>query len=302
MKFNRFTFITAFLFALMCTQNAFARKEVFGGKDMPLEVNLLVANLQADDAETFDKILPIIMNIDLYARSMSKEDIFLIGKIEVYKTLLKNYDTPIKQPLEGPALATLKAALAKTKDNFLRWFLTALLKDTQDIIGNPKYKEFLLQKNSGGNTEKVEYRKLEKKAELIQYWVTKISPDAQDFPETLKNDLKPKMMEALKNIQNSFELMAKEASLTAPGTPLKAENELKFFIVKEASGPSAPAKAGVMREENQKSVEEILSPLTNPPTDLPAPSQENWLEEENAPPALQNLPKPTNDANWLEDF
>ena len=292
-----------FFFAFMCAQNAFAQKEITGSKEMPLEINLLVDSLQSSDPGMYDKILPVIMNIDLYARSMSKEDIFLIGKIEVYKTLLKNYDTPIKQPVEGPALNTLRTAIPKVKDNFIKWFLMALLKDAQDLIGNPKYKEFLLLKNSGASLEKIEYRKLEKKGELLQYWISKIAPDAQDFPVSLKDDLKPKMLETLKNIQNSFALMAKEASLSPVGAALTAESELKFFSIKVASGPATKAKPGVVKEDGEKSVEDILSPIIDPSgSDLPQPSQENWLEEENAPPALQNLPKPSNDADWLEDF
>lgn len=301
MKCKNYSFMFIFLIAWACAQNAYAQKEIVGSKEMPLEINLLIANLQSSSLEMFDKMLPIIMNIDLYARSMSKEDVFLIGKIEVYKTLLKNYEAPIKQPVEGPALNTLKLAISKNKDNFLKWFLNALLKDAQDLVENPKYKEFLLQKSSGASLDKIEYRKLEKKGELLQYWISKIAPDAQDFPASLKEEMKPKMLETLKNIQNSFALMAQESSLTPVGSPLKSESELKFFTIKEVSPIKVSDKPGVTQEEGQKSVEEILAPVINP-QDLPQPSQENWLEEENAPPALQNLPKPSNDANWLEDF
>lgn len=290
------SYLILMLLAINCIGSAYAEKAVTGSKELPLEINLLVDSVQSTNPENFKKILPVIMNIDLYARSMSKEDIFLIGKIEVYKTLLKNYAAPIKTPIDGTTLATLRTAINKTNDNFVKWFLQALLKDSLDLTGSPIYKEFLLQKNSNVKQEKVEYRKLEKKAELIQYWVAKINPESLD---ALTNELTPKMLEALKNIQNSFYLMAKEASLTPLAPSLQGESELKFFAVKEATPvkPKAPVASG------QKSVEDILSPITDiSPLDLPKPTEENWLEDENAPPALQNLPKPSNDAEWLQDF
>lgn len=298
---KRYSYLVLLMLASIGLPNAYAQKTISGSKELPLEMNLLVESLQNSSAENFDKIQPLIMNIDLYARSLSKEDIFLLGKIEVYKTLLKNYATPIKAPVDGLTVSTLRSAIAKTDDNFTKWFLQALLKDSIDLTGSPVYKEFLLQKNSNAKIEKVEYRKMEKKAELIQFWVSKLSSSTNDIPDTFKNELNSKMMDALKNIQNSFYLMAKEATIGTIASPLKNDNELKFFSIKEA----APVKAKAPEAAGQKSVEDILAPITGSdisPQDLPKPTNENWLEEENAPPSMQNLPKPTLDADWLQDF
>lgn len=294
---RRYSYLILLMLAMNCMGSAYAQKVISGSKELPLEINLLLDSVQSSAPENYDKILPYVMNIDLYARSMSKEDIFLIGKIEVYKTLLKNYATANKTPIDGVTVAKLRNAINKSKDNFAKWFLQALLKDSLDLTSSPVYKEFLLQKNSAVKVEKVEYRKLEKKAELIQFWAAKINPENMD---TLTNELTPKMIEALKNIQNSFYLMAKEASMTPMAQALKSESELKFFSVQNA----APAKTETPVAAGQKSVEDILAPITDvvAPLDLPKPTQENWLEEENAPPALQNLPKPNNDADWLQDF
>lgn len=293
--------IIFFLLIIFYGQNSYAEKTVTGSKELPIEINLLLDYYQSHSPDEFKKILPVVMEIDLYARSISKEDIFIIGKTEVYKTLLKNYDAPIKQPVDGTTLAVLRQGITKTQDPFLKWFLQALLKDSRDLIENRLYKEFLLQKNNNIKLEKIEYRKLEKKGELLQYWVSKINPDAQDFPENLKAELNPKMLDALKNIQNSFKLLARESNLLPIAPALKNESELKFFAIKEST--TAPAKPTVDAAE-QKSVDDILAPITNPPSsaDLPSPSQENWIEDENTPPELQNLPKPNNDADWLEDF
>lgn len=294
---GRISYLFLLVFAFHCIGTSYAQqKTLTGSNELPLEINLLIDSVQNTSAENYNKILPIIMNIDLYARSLSKEDIFLIGKIEIYKTLLKNYAAPNKTPIDGTTLATLRMAINRSNDNFTKWFLQALLKDSTDLTSSVVYKEFLLQKNSTVRVEKVEYRKLEKKAELIQFWVSKIAPDNQD---ALTNELTPKMIDALRNIQNSFYLMAKEATMNPLPAALKNESELKFFSVQNTAPvkPSAPAASG------QKSVEDILAPITDiSPQDLPKPTEENWLEDTNTPPALKNLPKPSNDTEWLQDF
>ena len=63
--------------------------------------------------------------------------------------------------------------------------------------------------------------------------------------------------------------------------------------------------------EKSKSVEDIIDgPETleeealQPPSAavLPAPTKENWIEEQSSPIDLKKLPKPTDDADWLQDF
>lgn len=282
-------------------------KNISGTKDLPIELNLLIDSLQKESSDTYNKILPIVMNIDRYARPLSKEDIFLVGKVEIYKTLLKNYDSAIKQPVDGTSLKTIRDALAKTKDNFLRWFLQALLQDTKSLVSNPVYKELVLQKNNKLRTEKFEYRRLDKKASLLQYWIQKISPDAEDYPAGFKSELIPRMSEALNNIEKSFLLLSSQGTMLAPGEAVKEASAMKFFTVKEIK--VRPTQSATAKPE--KSVEDILAPLDPSPTspasaaaaqDLPKPVQENWLEDENAPSELKNLPNPSNDADWLQDF
>jgi hypothetical protein len=295
------TFFILSLLAFSCHEKAYAAQKVIEGTgELPLEVTLLISHVQNGKPQNFESILTIAKNIDAYARSMSKEDIFLLGKVEIYKALLKNYSAPIRYPVDGVSLEILRDGINKTNDNFLKWFLQALLKDTTDLISSPAYKEFLLQKNSTTKLEKTQYRKVEKKAQLLQYWISKIHPQAEDYPEGLKTALAPHLDQALNNIQNSFYLMAKEVSQKPMSTAVKNIEELKFFRVVDSKPtifkPSLPT-------EKTKSVEDILAPLTEIfAPDLPAPSQEKWLEEENTPPALQNLPKPNNDADWLQDF
>jgi hypothetical protein len=297
-------FFAIFLTATLSIQDVYAQKVIVGTAELPLELNLLVEHIQLGNPQNYSRDLEIVTHIDAYARSLSKEDIFLLGKVEVYKTLLKNYSTPIKSPLNGNSVEIIEAGIKKTNDNFIKWFLLALLKDTTDLINNPVYKEFLLQKDSNVKSEKIEYRKVAKKAELIQFWINRISPQSEDFPSGLKFALAPKLLEALKNIQNSYFLMAREVSQVPMTPPVSNPAELKFFKIVERKKPIIIREKSENETNNgSKSVEEILAPLTGvAPNELPKPSLDNWLKEENNPPALQNLPKPNNDADWLQDF
>jgi hypothetical protein len=75
---------------------------------------------------------------------------------------------------------------------------------------------------------------------------------------------------------------------------------LKFFSLKEVK----PVAQKPVKKE--KTVDDILAPITdegkNEEDALPEPSKEDWLNDDNAPTNLKNLPKPSNDADWLQDF
>ena len=74
-------------------------------------------------------------------------------------------------------------------------------------------------------------KKLAKKAELLQFWISKVTPKSEDFTEALAKELYPKLDEALKNIVYSFSLMATEASREKIVNPVSDPKDLKFFKV-----------------------------------------------------------------------
>lgn len=269
---------------------ALAEKVLLGTNELPLELNLIVEYFQNQGQDNYKKILPLILEIDRLARSLKKEDAFIIGKIEIYKSLLKSDGKSTHSPINKVTQEKLKDAQKKTNDKFISWFLQALIKDSQDLLENPLYAEFLLQNtNSVGKNN---YSRLAKKANLLQTWISKINPDDESFPENLKNEFLKKILNALNNIKNNYSLMISQTQVPPPLLPLKDETELKFFTIRELPKVKTPS-------HEEKSVEEILAPITDR---LPAPSEENWLQEENTPPELKDLPKPANDADWLQDF
>ena len=277
--------------------------KIQGSKEMPLELNLIIQSLQENIPENQievnnQKLLPIVMNIDSYARALSKEDIFLVGKIEIYKTLLKTNSIFPKAIIDGTSLVTLKDAIKKSTDPFIKWFLESLLHDCESLLSSSSYKEYLLQKNNG-KLEKLELRKFDRKVQLIYRWISKINPESTDFQEILRFELNPVILEALHNIEESFFLMSSNSVLDVKPVLIKTSNELKFFSMKAFKPTQSPGK-------KEKSVQDILAPLTDedqtPSIILPKPSNEDWLNNDNAPANLKNLPKPVNDADWLQDL
>lgn len=275
-----------------------AAPKIIGSKELPLELNLLIESLQRETSLS-DKTIDSLLHIDSYAGALNKEDIFLIGKIEIYKTLLKSNISYQKATLDGNTLKTLRAAVKNSTDPFLIWFLKALLHDAESIMATPVFKEYLLQKNNG-RLEQLSLRKIDKKVQLIYRWISKINPDSADFEQILKTELMPVMLETVENIEQSFFLMASGTSFGALPKIHSSTSELKFFALKKV--PTAAAKP----EKKEKTVDDILAPITDsdkaPTLSLPEPSKEDWLEDENAPTNLKNLPKPSDDADWLQDF
>lgn len=272
-------------------------KRLLGSKELPLELNLLVQTLQDTNVSKED-LYRAIKNIDSYARLMTKEDIFLIGKIEIYKSLLKSNEQKSKATIDGEALNLLKTGLKKAKDPFVKWFLQALLHDCESLLSSASYKEYILQK-SNGRLEKLELKKIDRKIQLLYRWISKLNPDSADFENSLKAELAPALNESLKNIEASFYLMAQNSTVGHIQLVDRLA-DMKFFSLALIKQTKKPAK-------KEKSVDEILAPIItdeSAPSEatLPEPSKENWLNDDNAPANLKNLPKPSDDADWLEDI
>ncbi|MBP9681409.1 MAG: hypothetical protein KBD76_08385 [Bacteriovorax sp.] len=294
-------FLLCFTITLQAQSNDLSVQKILGSKELPLELNLLLESYQSNnDLEvlTTKTLMPIVQNIDHFARFISADHIFMIAKIEIYKTLLKTTAISPKAFINGDSLLTLQAAIKKASSPFTLWFLRALLRDSQNLLSSSLYKEYLLQKNNG-NLEKREYKKIDKKVQLLYRWISKINTSSMDSLDNLENELRILSLECLKSIEQSFYLMAQSSSNANILATNKTKEELKFFSLKEIKKDKKVIK-------QSKSVDEILAPLTgaqqeNSPS-LPEPSPEDWTQEENTPQNLKNLPKPSNDADWLQDF
>ena len=154
-------------FAFTQVVNADVIKKFQGSKELPIELNLILDCLQnTENIATLksvqEKITPTLLNIDSFARVLSKEDLFLIGKIEVYKSLLKPDGSIGKAIIDAQTIKLFDNALKNATDPFIVWLLRALRQDTENLITNPLYKDYLLQKNAG-KIERNDLKKLIKK-------------------------------------------------------------------------------------------------------------------------------------------
>lgn len=300
-------FFLILIFILNFSKQVFSEEKnlmIQGSKDLPLELNLIIESLQFSTDEKQPRVLDdlelsSIYHIDSYATVLSREDIFLISKIEIYKTLLKTNSNYPKPMIDSDSVKTLKNFIKLSTDPFITWFLNALLEDSQQILTNANYNDYLLQKDLG-KSERVEFKKINKKIKLIYRWISIIKQDPTNFQEILKKELIPLMNESLKNIEESFFLMASNTLFQSLPLIIKSTSEFKFFKEVKATKKITTAS------KKEKTVEDILAPITNenatevPP--LPKPIQDDWLDNELAPNNLNNLPKPSDDTDWLQDF
>ncbi len=289
------------LFLLKANAQPPIYKKIIGSKKLPIELNLMIDSLQmGKDAEVItEKILPTILNIDSYARVLSKEDIFLIGKIEIYKSLLKSNEQSLKAKIDDQSIKLIDLALTKSSDRFVIWFLKALQNDCRSIILKPK----TIESDSNETNKiqaKVSGKKFDKKIQLLYRWVSKLNPEALDFESLFKAELLTSMIDALYGIEHSFYLMASNTNFEVFSGLNKNTEEMKLFSLSEIKTQTKTVK-------KEKSVDDILDSVINEEQTpaailLPQPSKEDWLNEENAPSNLKNLPKPAEDSEWLQDF
>lgn len=300
-KFLLILFMTFFALASFSQEEVGEEtKKLQGSKELPLELNLIVQTLQDNGlSNEFSKIdlYRIVKNIDSYARLLNKEDIFLVGKIEIYKSLLKSNELKPKATIDGDTIKVLKLSLKKARDPFVKWFIQALLHDSESLLSSATFKDYILQKNNG-RLEKLEYRKIDKKVQLLNRWTSKLNPDSSDFESAFRAQLIPALIDSLKNIEESYFLMAQNS--TTGSIPMTGSlKDMKFFSFVEIKKKPVTVK-------KEKSVDDILAPIIdeNPAAEatLPEPSKEDWLNDDNAPANLKNLPKPSDDADWLQDI
>lgn len=295
---NLFKFFTFFLILFHST--VFGAKHISGSADFPLELNLTLEAINEYIPEYYRRNADALLDLDVNAQLIKKEDVFLIGKIEVYKALLKNNTTPLKGIIDINSINKLNKIATKTKEPFFKWILSALINDINELINSKQYKEFLLIRNSD-NIQVNNYRRIEKKIELLQYWISIITPDSEENDIQIKKILAEKILNILKNVSSSFAFIVRESQIKLT----QVNREHKYIKIEEKQKKNSNIEKSIKPTNiEEKSVEAILEPIISPNLNenLPKPSDENWVEDENAPEHLKNLPKPINDTEWLEDF
>lgn len=278
-------------------------------KKFPIEFELLFNFLQSEDLTPDERYQfeRSIVEIDRLARNMNEEELLFVTKTEIYKTLLKPSDaTALKREMFNPQfMSTVRMALNNAKnDAFTKWFLTALEKDLTTLFNSTEYKDLMLLKTSR-QTPPVELLKVERRLELALKLAMNVNSDSN---AQLKAELKTKSLNVLRNLENSFKLIALQSKFDPLASDVSLTN-LKFFkaeeLVKNATKQQEPVK-------KEKSIDDILNPVLNADSPnkidaLPKPvGEDEWLLDAElnrmTAPSKTELPKPVDQTDWLPDF
>lgn len=278
-------------------------------KKFPIEFELLFNFLQSEELNPDERYQfeRSIVEIDRLARNMNEEELLFVTKTEIYKTLLKPTDsTALKREMFNPQfMSTVRMALNNAKnDAFTKWFLTALEKDLTTLFNSTEYKDLMLLKNSR-QTPPVELLRVERRLELALKLAMNVNSESNS---QLRAELKTKSLNVLRNLENSFKLIALQSKFD----PLSAEvslTNLKFFKAEEIQANATKQQREVKKD---KTIDEILNPVlnsdsTNKNAPLPQPvGEDDWLLDAElnrmTAPSKTELPKPVDQSDWLPDF
>ncbi len=270
-------------------------------KEFPLEIRLIYQSLQTSNLskEDVDKLKSISLFLDQVYTRISREDFYFVSKSEIYKTIIKFpassnfFITPEDLPL-------FEKKLDSITDPFIFWIVKSTISDLKTVFSSRHYKEYLIQRLSGKFSSN-ETKRISKKIAFLNKLASFFNVN---IPDNLKDDLTSLQFESLHNLSAALFTLSL-------GTASNAFlNNLDNYQFKYFSFGPPPAKNTEDTTTKKRSVEDIIdSPSTLDEDEiknavkitLPKPSNEVWIEE-NTPFNLEKLPKPTNDADWLQDI
>lgn len=256
---------------------AFAKENsliIEGTKKIPIEINLALSGLQFDPLEEQDflELKGQINRIEEYAQYLTEEEIFLIAKSIFYKAFLTLPKSGGKFYYDQVNLKNLSEAINNTNDPFLKWFFMALEKDALIITKLPYYNDFVAA-HTLGKVEKIDLKKIDKKVQLVSWWITKINPTN---PELILKDVTPLLKDILNKIEVDYYFLS---TLTKPPLALekKAITNHTFYTVVEGSKKT---KALTPQKTINDIIDSVILPSINAPADLPKPTNEpDWLQD-----------------------
>lgn len=274
------------LFLLGLTVNCQAEDIWVGNKNkIPSEFNYLLESLQKTEFTPAEKrsLSSTLKELDAEFTLMTKEEIFLIIKGEIYKTVLTYHKGSHETPLEEGQLEQLKKALLEKGPKlnaFALWLMIALKSDVEVLLNHPKISPLKV-----GAKDKEQLR-LKKKMSLITPWVQKfLSMEVDEF----HNELRPIIWDIFNRIENSARLFVLVGRFEKSKDN---EGKLSFFSLKDAStSETFPELDNWLRRQNSEKVdkEENKSDEWQPKDALKNP---NYV-----PPKV--LPKPVDD--WVDN-
>lgn len=304
------------LFIALVTPSVFAEEMWVTQKSkLPSEFTYLLEALQKTEFTANEKrsLSSTIKELDAEFSLMTKEEIFLIVKGEIYKSLLTYYRGSSDQSLEVDQRELLQKALQEKGPKlnaFALWLMIAIKTDVDSLLGHPDFAKIKL------GAKNKDLLRLKKKMTVITPWVQNfLSMEIDEF----HNELRPVLWDIFGRIENSARLFVLMGRIDKKKT---ADSKLAFFSLKEVTGSDIfPELDNWLKRQTAKkeSAKENAGPEWKPkeenyvaPKVLPKPiddwlDQSDWNSLENsllkAPETSTNtpkaLPKPVDD--WILD-
>lgn len=284
------------IISLFFTKTLFAEevKLVKTTNELPTELSLLYQSYQlpSTNQNIQLRLLKYSYQIDTYSPLINKEDLYFIIKSEIYKTILRNGNS-VKNLITPDDLKLIYENIKKCDDPFLKWIQLSLASDARSLFNGKNYREFVLQ-NANGRLDTVIAKKVYKRLQILSRLFSQFNIDSST---PIKNELQTLIEHTLNNIIQNLYLIGNETRFETIPSLTDDPTKMKYFKLESSASISKTKVA----KQKEKSVEDILEGEPGP-VKLPIPIDENWSEDKNSPIDLKKLPKPTNDADWLQDI
>ncbi len=262
--------------------------------DLPAEISLIYQSYQLPNSNQniFQRLLKYSFEIENLSLLISKEDLYFIIKSEIYKTILRNGNS-VKSIITPDDLNLIYENIKKCDDPFLKWIQLSLASDARSVFNGKNYREYVLQ-NANGRLDTVIAKKTYKKLQILSRLFSQFNVDSS---LSIKKEMQVLIEKILNNITQSLYVMSSETRFDKIPNLLDDPNKLKSFKL------ILPSTISVSKnnKQSEKSVEDILD--GDPaPLKIPVPVEDDWSDDKNSPLDLKKLPKPSNDADWLQDI
>lgn len=269
-------------------------KEIKPTNDLPAEISLIYQSYQLPNSNQnlFQKLLKYSFEIENYSPLMNKEDLYFIIKSEIYKTILRNGNS-VKSIINPDDLNLIYENIKKCDDPFLKWIQLSLASDARNVFNGKNYREYVLQ-NANGRLDTVIAKKTFKKLQILSRLFSQFNVDSSSG---IKKEMQNLIDKILNNIIQSLYIMSSETRFEKIPNLIDDPSKLKYFRLEQ----NKQLPISKLSKQSEKSVEDILDG-DNFPSKMPIPIEDDWSDDKNSPIDLKKLPKPTNDADWLQDI
>lgn len=300
-------------------RDAYKGKIKLDVKNVPIEYKILIDSINHYTLSKEDKndLLSSVVISDTYFSQIPKKELFILTKMEIYKTILSFYKSSEYKSLrvDQRVINDLTKKATQLKDEihpFSHWILNAVIRDLSKIIKYKYYQTYLTQKAQNKKLRNIELLKLDKKITLLTPWIRTF---LRSNAEEINLSLRPLHF----RLVNKLAFLSKTIFQTTSFESSPKVNDLNSLVLFKYS------RELTTRESTLKKIDDVIGNIELFPTksetetkvsELPKPSND-WFPQDDMEPLKvrksdlfpkpdpnykkpESLPEPVND--WLLDI